>query len=80
LLKSTDMGTWFILVGPGKMPETIVSKLKKSLAESLQSTDLRKKLEDSGSAIASLEPDMPKFLRTETSKYQMIVDFAKIRE
>ena len=57
-----------------------VAKLKKALAESLQSPDLRKKLEESGSAIAPLNVDMAKFLKDETAKYQRIVDFAKIRE
>ena len=58
----------------------MLAKLKKALAESLQAPDLRKKLEDSGSAIAPLNVDMPKFFADETAKYQRIVDFAKIKE
>ena len=79
-LKDIDISSWFALMGPAKLPEPVVARLKKALAESLQSPDLRKKLEDSGSAIAPLNVDMPKFLRDETAKYQKIVDFAKIRE
>ena len=79
-LKNTDISSWFVLMGPGKLPESVVAKLKKALAEALQSPDLRKKLEASGSSIAPLNVDMPKFLRDETAKYQKIVDFAKIRE
>jgi hypothetical protein len=41
---------------------------------------LRKKLEESGSEIAPLNVDMPKFLDTETAKYQKIVNFAKIKD
>jgi tripartite-type tricarboxylate transporter receptor subunit TctC len=63
-----------------RLPEPVVARLKKALAEALQSPELRKKLEDSGSAIAPLNVDMPKFLKDETAKYQRIVDFAKIRE
>jgi len=79
-LKGIDISSWFALMGPAKLPEPVVAKLKKALAESLQAPELRKKLEDSGSAIAPLNVDMPKFLRDETAKYQKIVDFAKIRE
>jgi tripartite-type tricarboxylate transporter receptor subunit TctC len=79
-LKDIDISSWFALMGPAKLPEPVVAKLKKALAESLQAPELRKKLEDSGSAIASLNADMPKFLKEETAKYQRIVDFAKIKE
>lgn len=79
-LKGLDINVWFALMGPAKMPEPVVAKLKKALAESLQSPDLRKKLEESGSALAPLDVDLPKFLKDETAKYQRIVDFAKIKE
>lgn len=79
-LKNIDISSWFALMGPGKLPDPVVAKLKRALAEALQSPELRKKLEASGSAIAPLNVDMPKFLRDETAKYQKIVDFAKIRE
>ncbi len=67
-------------MGPAKLPAPVLTKLQKALADSLQSPELRKKLEDSGSAIAPLNVDMNKFLTDETAKYQKIVDFAKIRE
>ncbi len=79
-LKDTDIGSWFVLMAPKGLPEPIATRLKKALADALQSPDLRKKLEDSGSTISALNVDMPKFLREETAKYQKIVDFAKIRE
>lgn len=79
-LKNIDISVWFALMGPAKLPEPVLAKLKKALAESLQAPELRKKLEDSGSAIAPLNVDMPKFLADETAKYQRIVDFAKIKE
>jgi tripartite-type tricarboxylate transporter receptor subunit TctC len=79
-LKNIDISSWFVLMGPAKLPEPVADKLRKALAESLQSPDLRKKLEDSGSAIAPLNVDMPRFLAIETAKYKKIVDFAKIVE
>ena len=79
-LKNTDISTWFVLMGPGKLPEPVVAKLKKGLADALQNPELRSKLEASGSAVAQGAVDMQKFLRDETAKYQRIVDFAKIRE
>lgn len=80
LLKNMDISTWFALVGPAGMPKPIVAKLKKALNQSLQSPDLRKKLEDAGSTVAPLDVDMPKYLTEETSKYQKIVEFANIKE
>jgi tripartite-type tricarboxylate transporter receptor subunit TctC len=80
LLKNTDISTWFVLMGPGKLPEPIAAKLKKGLVDALQNPELRSKLEASGSAVAQGAVDMNKFLRDETAKYQRIVDFAKIRE
>lgn len=79
-LKGIDINIWFALMGPANMPEPVLSKLKKALNESLQMPELRKKLEDSGSTVAALNVDMPRFLAQETAKYKRIVDFAKIKE
>ena len=79
-LKGLDINVWFALMGPAKLPSQVVEKLRKALTESLQSPELRKTLESSGSTIAPLNVDMPRFLREETLKYQKIVDFAKIKE
>ena len=79
-LKNTDISTWFVLMGPGKLPEAVTAKPKKGLADALQNPELRSKLEASGSAVAQGAVDMNKFLRDETAKYQRVVDFAKIRE
>jgi tripartite-type tricarboxylate transporter receptor subunit TctC len=79
-LKGININSWFAMMGPANLPPAVLSKLKTALADSLQSPELRKKLEDSGSAIAPLNVDMPKFLETETAKYQKIVNFAKIKD
>jgi tripartite-type tricarboxylate transporter receptor subunit TctC len=79
-IKGLDINTWFALMGPANLPPQVVERLRKALAESLQSPALRKTLERTGSTIAPLDVDMPRFLSEETLKYQKIVDFAKIKE
>jgi tripartite-type tricarboxylate transporter receptor subunit TctC len=39
-LKEIDINIWFALMGSAKLPETVLSKLQKALAESLQSPNL----------------------------------------
>ncbi|MBY0408980.1 MAG: tripartite tricarboxylate transporter substrate binding protein [Burkholderiaceae bacterium] len=79
-LKGIDIGTWYVLMGPANLPASVTARLKKALADSLQSPELRKKLEDASSTIAPPAVDMEKFLNSEIAKYKKIVDFAKITE
>jgi tripartite-type tricarboxylate transporter receptor subunit TctC len=79
-LKNMDIGVWFALMAPPKLPAPILARLRTALNESLQTPEFRKKLEESGSTIAPLNVDMARFLADETAKYQKIVDFAKIKE
>ncbi|MBV8617416.1 MAG: tripartite tricarboxylate transporter substrate binding protein [Curvibacter sp.] len=79
-LKNLDMASWFALMGPAHLPEAVSARLKKALAESLQSPELRRKLEETGSAVPAAPVDLPRFLADETAKYKKIVDFAKIEE
>ncbi|MEO8023619.1 tripartite tricarboxylate transporter substrate binding protein [Polaromonas sp.] len=77
-LKGVDIGVWFALMGPAKLSEPVRARLKKAFDEAMQSPELRKKLEDSGSTVAPLNIDMPQFLNAETAKYKKVVDHAKI--
>ena len=79
-LKGIDIGTWFVLLGPAKLPEAVTARLKTALAESLKSPELRKKLEASGSTVASADANVDAFLKSEVAKYQKIVQFAKIEQ
>ena len=79
-LKGLDIDIWFALMAPAHLPEPIVAQLKKALDESLQSPELRRRLEESGSTVQDRQVDMPRFLTDETAKYRRIVDFAKIKE
>ena len=79
-LSNLDISVWFALMAPPNLPEAITTRLRKALAEVLQTPDFRKKMEDAGSTVAPLNVDMGKFLVEETAKYQKIVDFANIKE
>lgn len=79
-LSQMDISVWFALMAPPNLPEAITTRLRKALAESLQTPEFRKKLEDSGSTVAPLNVEMNGFLAEESAKYQKIVDFANIKE
>ena len=78
--KNVDMTIWFALMAPANLPKPIHEKIKKALNETLQSPDFRKKMEASGSVVASPTVDIDKYLGSEIAKYQKIVQFAKIEE
>jgi tripartite-type tricarboxylate transporter receptor subunit TctC len=79
-LKSLDIGVWFALMGPAKLPEPVTARLKKALGETLQSPDFRKKMEAASSVVPTSEVEIDKFLVSETAKYKTIVKFANIKE
>ncbi|MDD2544848.1 MAG: tripartite tricarboxylate transporter substrate-binding protein [Burkholderiaceae bacterium] len=78
--QNVDIGTWFALMAPAQLPKPVFDKLKKALNDSLQTADLRKKLEASGSTVAATTVNIDQFLATEVAKYQKIVAFAGIEE
>ncbi|MBN8754691.1 MULTISPECIES: Bug family tripartite tricarboxylate transporter substrate binding protein [Variovorax] len=79
-LKSIDIGVWFALMGPAKMPEPVVARLRKALDETLQSPDFRRKMEATSSVVPLAPLDIERFLAAETAKYRNIVQFANIKE
>lgn len=79
-LKGLDIGVWFALLGPARLPEPVQARLKSALAEILQSPDFRKKMEASSSVVPAVPVDLDRFLVSETAKYQKIVQFANIKE
>ncbi|RYF12996.1 MAG: tripartite tricarboxylate transporter substrate binding protein, partial [Comamonadaceae bacterium] len=78
--KNVDMTIWFALMAPANLPKPVFEKIKKALNDTLQSPDFRKKMEASGSVVASPTVDIDKYLGSEIAKYQKIVQFAKIEE
>ena len=79
-LKGIDIGTWFVLMGPARLPEAVTTRLKTALAEALKSPEFRQKMEASGSTVAAPGADVQQFLASEVAKYQKIVQFAKIEQ
>jgi len=79
-LQRMDIGVWFALMGPAKLPEPVVARLRKALDETLQSPDFRKKMEATSSVVPLAPLDIERFLVTETAKYRNIVQFANIKE
>ena len=79
-LKGVDIGVWFALMGPAKLPEPVAARLKKALGETLQSPDFRKKMEAASSVVSTPDVEIDKFLVSETAKYKTIVNFANIKE
>jgi tripartite-type tricarboxylate transporter receptor subunit TctC len=79
-LKGMDIGVWFALLGPAKLPEPIAVKLRKALDDTLQSPDFRRKMEATSSTVATGKVDVARFLQDETAKYKKIVEFANIKE
>lgn len=79
-LKGIDIGTWFVLMGPARLPEAVTTRLKTALAEALKAPEFRQKMEASGSTVAAPGGDVQRFLAAEVTKYQKIVQFAKIEQ
>jgi len=79
-LKGIDIGTWFVLMGPARLPEAVTTRLKTALAEALKAPEFRQKMEASGSTVAAPGGDVQRFLASEVAKYQKIVQFAKIEQ
>ena len=79
-LKGMEIGTWFALLGPAKLPDAVTAKLKTALAGALKSPEFRQKMEASGSTVATGEADIGPFLQAEVEKYRKIVQFAKIEQ
>ncbi|MBS0466098.1 MAG: tripartite tricarboxylate transporter substrate binding protein [Proteobacteria bacterium] len=78
--KNVNIESWFALVGPAKLPQPVVNRLKKALNETLQSPDFRKKMAAAGSSVATPDVNLEQFWRDEVAKYTKIVQFAKIEE
>lgn len=78
--KNVDIGVWFALMAPANLPKPVYEKLRKALTDMLQSPDFRKKMEATGSVVASPATDTDKYIASEIAKYQKIVQFAKIEE
>jgi tripartite-type tricarboxylate transporter receptor subunit TctC len=83
-LRKVNIGSWFALFGPSKLPPAISAKLSKALSEAVANPETRKKLEEAGARPATVSNDPPEvllqaYMKSEMEKYARVVDFAKIR-
>lgn len=77
-LKGVDIGVWFGVLGPAKMPPAVVTQLRAEVREVLKDPVLRKKLEASGLTLSEGTDFVP-FLKAEIDKFKRVVEFAEIK-
>ena len=72
--KGFEAVTWFGLLGPAKLPAAVVSSANAELNKALNSSDLRKKLEDQGLNVTpSSSEEFSKLIRQDIAKWASVV-------
>lgn len=72
--KGFEAVTWFGLLGPTKLPTSVVNAANTELNKALNSPDLRKKLEDQGLNITpSSSDEFGKLIRADITKWAQVV-------
>ena len=84
-LRRVNIGVWFGLFGPARMPDPVMQRLRPAFLDSMRAPEVRRKLEESGArpwtpAAEAPETVLAQYQQVETEKYARVVDFAKIRE
>lgn len=73
-LKQFDIGTWFGLMGPAKMPAEVTQRLNKAFTEALASSEIKARL---SALMAEPAPTTPEqfaaFIKAELNKYERLV-------
>jgi tripartite-type tricarboxylate transporter receptor subunit TctC len=72
--KGFEAVTWFGVLGPARLPATLVSTVNTELNKSLNAPDLRKKLEDQGLTVMTSTPEQfGQLIRTDIDKWGRVV-------
>lgn len=80
-LKGVDMGVWFGLMGPAKLPQPVVARLNTEMQAVLAMPDVKKKLAEAGVEVAPANPaQFGSFIKRETGRYRTIVQTAGIQQ
>lgn len=84
-LRKVNIGVWFGLFGPARLPDAVSTRLRSAYSEAMQSAELRRKLEEAGARATTqgdVAPDklLSTYQKAEIEKYSRVVDFAKIKE
>ena len=78
-LPNYEVGTWFGLVAPAKVPEAILRKLGADVADILAQPDVKAKLEGMGMELAPQRgPDFDAFVGEEARKWNRVIKQAGI--
>lgn len=78
-LPNYDVGTWFGLVAPAKVPEPVMRKLSADVAEILAMPDVKSKLEGMGMELAPQKgPDFDALVNREFTKWSKVIKQAGI--
>lgn len=72
--KGFDAVTWFGVLGPARLPSSVVNSFNTELNKALNTPDLRKKLEDQGLTVKTGTPEhFGKLIRTDLEKWERVV-------
>jgi len=73
-LKDFDIGTWFGLFGPAKLPNDVTMRLNKAFVDALNSPELKSRLATLMAEPAPTTPDQfGAFVKAELAKYERVV-------
>jgi tripartite-type tricarboxylate transporter receptor subunit TctC len=73
-LKAFDIGTWFGLFGPARLPAEVLAALNRAFTEALVSPEIRARLATLMAEPAPLAPEaFAAFVKAELAKYEPVV-------
>lgn len=79
-VKGYAVSTWYMLVGPPKLPKNVVDTLYKNFSAALNNPELRKKLDARGVTILNEDPaKTAAFLKAESENWAKIIKSANIK-
>lgn len=79
-VKGYAVSTWYMLIGPPKLPKNVVDTLYKNFSAALKNPELRKKLEGRGVTILNEGPaKTAEFLKAESESWARIIKAANIK-
>jgi tripartite-type tricarboxylate transporter receptor subunit TctC len=78
-LKGYELDSWFALYGPAGMPPEIVQQLNTEVAKVLQSPDVRKRAEDSGTSVEVMNPQqLADYTKKELDRWGKVIKGSNI--
>ena len=79
-LKGFDFAGWFAVMAPKGLPEPIADKLRVAVKAAIQDDRFRKAIEGMGGQVATGDEDIPRQIREDSARYQVLVDTLKLVE